>query len=294
MTSLLLGISVLAIHSAAEQKLSDLVPEIATELHSIKGTCAVGVFDLQTQDHLFINPDSVFHAASTMKTPVMIEVFKQAKEGKFRLTDNIVVKNEFHSIVDGSPYRLDVSDDSDSLVYQRVGTNMTIRDLVYEMITVSSNLATNILIELVGAEKVTATMRSLAANDIKVLRGVEDGKAFQRGLNNVVTARDLLTVYRSLASNSVVDAEACSEMIKILSDQKFHDIIPALLPPGTKVAHKTGNITGVEHDSGIVYLPNGRSYVIVLLSKNLQDAKAGKQFLAGVSKRVYDFFIRGS
>lgn len=283
-----------AIHSTAEQKLSDLVPEIASKLNSIKGKFAVGVYGLQTQESLFINPDSMFHAASTMKTPVMIEVFKQAKQGKFRLEDSILIKNEFHSIVDGSPYQLDVSDDSDSLVYKRIGTNMTIRDLVYEMIMVSSNLTTNILIELVGAEKVTATMRSLEANDIKVLRGVEDGKAFQRGLNNVVTARDLVTVYRRLASNSVVDAEACSEMINILSVQKFRDIIPALLPPGTKVAHKTGSITGVEHDSGIVYLPNGRSYVIVLLSKNLQDAKSGKQVLAEVSKRIYDFFSRGS
>ncbi len=284
----------LAVQNSSAQRLSDLLPEIVSKLNSEEGKFAVGVYDLQKRENIFVNPDTVFHAASTMKTPVMIEVFKQAGEGKFKLDDSFLVKNEFHSIVDGSTYQLDASDDSDSSMYQRVGTKARVRELLYHMITVSSNLATNILIELVGAPNVTATMRSLGANDMQVLRGVEDGKAFRQGLNNTVTARDLVTIYMALASGNVVGPDACKEIIDILSKQKFHDIIPALLPSGVRVAHKTGSITGVEHDSGIVFLPNGRSFVLVLLSKNLKDAKAGKQVLAEVSKRVYDFFSRGS
>lgn len=283
----------LIVQTSVAQRLSDLTAEVVGRLSKTEGRFAVGVLDLQTGKSLYVNPDTVFHAASTMKTPVMIEVFKQAKAGKFSLDESIVVKNEFRSIVDGSPYQLDVSDDSDSLVYQRISTRMSIRDLVYQMITVSSNLATNILIELVGAPNVMETMRSLGAHDIKVLRGVEDEKAFRQGLNNVVTARDLVTIYRALATGSVVDAEASREMVRILTAQRFREIIPAQLPAGTVVAHKTGSITGVEHDSGIVYLPNGRSYVIVLLSKNLKDAAAGKRALADVSKRIYDFFVKG-
>lgn len=283
----------LIVQTSVAQRLSDLTAEVVGRLSKTEGRFAVGVFDLQTGEGLYVNPDTVFHAASTMKTPVMIEVFKQAKAGKLSLDESIVVKNEFRSIVDGSPYQLDVSDDSDSLVYQRISTRMSIRDLVYQMITVSSNLATNILIELVGAPNVMETMRSLGAHDIKVLRGVEDEKAFRQGLNNVVTARDLVTIYRALATGSVVDAEASREMVRILTAQRFREIIPAQLPAGTVVAHKTGSITGVEHDSGIVYLPNGRSYVIVLLSKNLKDATTGKRALADVSKRIYDFFVKG-
>jgi beta-lactamase class A len=269
------------------------MPEILRLLSQTEGQFAVGVYDLSNGESLFVNPDTLFHAASTMKTPVMVEIFHQAKKGTLRLDDSVLVKNEFRSIVDNSPFQLDVSADSDSLVYQQIGSKMTVRELMVQMITVSSNLATNLLIELVGATNVTETMRSLGAHTINVLRGVEDGKAFQRGLNNVVTARDLTTIYRHIAQGTVVDEEACREMVQILCAQRFGDIIPALLPPGTVVAHKTGSITGVEHDTGIVYGPNGRSYVLVLLSKNLKDAKAGKRTLAEVSKRIYDFFAKG-
>jgi beta-lactamase class A len=275
------------------QNLSDVMPEILRLLSQTEGQFAVGVYDLSNGESLFVNPDTLFHAASTMKTPVMVEIFQQAKKGTLRIDDSVLVKNEFRSIVDNSPFQIDVSADSDSLVYQQIGSKMTVRELMVQMITVSSNLATNLLIELVGATNVTETMRSLGAHTIKVLRGVEDGKAFQRGLNNVVTARDLTTIYRHIAQGTVVDEEACREMVQILCAQRFGDIIPALLPPGTVVAHKTGSITGVEHDTGIVYGPNGRSYVLVLLSKNLKDAKAGKRTLAEVSKRIYDFFAKG-
>jgi beta-lactamase class A len=284
----------LVVQTAVAQRLIDLTAEVVGRLSKTEGQFSIGVLDLQTGDSLYVNPDTVFHAASTMKTPVMIEVFKQAKEGRFSLDDSIEVKNEFRSIVDGSPYRLNVADDSDSLVYKQIGARMSIRDLVYQMITVSSNLATNILVELVQAPQVMETMRSIGVDGITVLRGVEDGKAFQRGLNNLVTARGLVTLYRALATGSVVDADACREMVRILAEQRFRDIIPAELPPGTVVAHKTGSITGVEHDSGLVFLPNGRSYVIVLLSKDLKHAKAGRRALADVSKRICDFFKKGS
>jgi len=229
-----------------------------------------------------------------MKTPVMIEIYKQAEAGKFNLDDEIIITKEFKSIVDGSAYSLDAGDDSDSALYQLVGSKKTIRELVTLMITVSSNLATNILIELVDAKNIMATMKSIGANDIRVLRGVEDIKAYRQGLNNQVTARDLVTIFRALAEEKFTDPEATAEMINILSEQKFRSIIPALLPSGTCVAHKTGSITGVEHDSGIVFLQDGRSYVVVLLSKNLTDAKAGKHALAKVSKRIYDFFVKGN
>ena len=238
---------------------------------------------------LLIGEREMFHAASTMKTPVMIEVFRQAHEGRFSLNDSVLVKNEFASLVDGSPYKLDLGDDSDDSVYKYIGMRVTIRELMYHMITVSSNLATNILMELVGAPNVTATMRTLGAKDIEVLRGVEDGKAFAAGLNNRTDAYDLMVIMRSLAEGRAVDSAASREMITILLGQRFGDIIPALLPAGVQVAHKTGSITGVEHDSGIVFLPDGRRYVLVLLSKGRPNAAEGKKALALVSKRIFDY-----
>ena len=261
---------------------------LEAEFRKTTGSFALAFEQLATGDRLLINEREMFHAASTMKTPVMVEVFKQASEGKFRLDDSLLVKNEFKSIVDGSPYSLDLKDDSDDAMYQLIGKRATIRTLLHHMITLSSNLATNILIELVGARNVTATTRALGADNITVLRGVEDGKAFQQGLNNVTNAFDLMLIFKAIAQKTAVDSAACNAMLETLFKQEFNTKIPALLPPTVRVAHKTGNITGVEHDSGIVYLPDGSSYVLVLLSKNLKDNKEGVAVLAKVSRMVFD------
>jgi beta-lactamase class A len=227
-----------------------------------------------------------------MKTPVMIEVYKQANLGRFSLADSMVVKNEFKSIVDGSPYSMDLGDDSEQYLYRQVGMKKTIYDLVYEMITVSSNLATNNIIDLVDATNVTETMRTLNAHDIQVLRGVEDGKAYERGLSNTTTAYDLMLIMGAIAQGKAVDASSSEAMTKILLDQQFNEMIPAHLPSSAKVAHKTGNITGVNHDSGFIILPDGRKYVLVLLSKGVKDQEAGIAAMASASRKVYDYVTR--
>lgn len=240
-------------------------------------------------ESLFILENESFHAASTMKTPVMIEVYKQASLGKLSLRDSIPVKNEFKSIVDGSSFSLNAADDSEQQLYAAIGKKKPLADLVYDMIIHSSNLATNLVIELVDARQVTRTMRQLGAKDTQVLRGVEDTKAYQKGLNNTTTAHDLLVIYEKLALGEAVSQRASDEMIQTLLDQTDRSIIPARLPASVKVAHKTGNITGVHHDSGIVYLPNGKKYVLVLLSKNLRDFDEGTSTLARVSELIYQY-----
>ena len=275
---------------AQKLAIENLKSAIEAKLKTVEGQFAVAFKDLQTGKTLFINEKENFHAASTMKTPVMIEVFKQAKAGKFKLSDSILVKNEFKSIVDGSPYSMDIADDSGDGMYKMIGKKMTIYDLTYQMIIVSSNLATNILIDLVDARNANESMRKLGAKDIQVLRGVEDQKAFEKGLNNTTTAYDLMLIFEKIAQNKVIDKRSCEEMRKILFDQKFNEIIPDKLPKTVKVAHKTGSITGVQHDSGIVYLPDGREYVLVLLSKKLINVDFGVKILAEVSEQIYGFF----
>jgi beta-lactamase class A len=256
------------------------------------GVFAVAFKDLQTGEELLINAHETFHAASTMKTPVMIEVFKQASEGKWSLSDSIEIINEFKSIVDSSMYSLNAADDSEQQLYTMTGKKRPLAELMYDMIIVSSNLATNIIIQLVDAKNVTQTMRDLGAQDIQVLRGVEDGKAYEQGLNNTTTAYDLMIIFELMAKGKTVSTEASEAMIKILLDQKFNEIIPAQLPTDVKVAHKTGSITGLRHDSGIVFLPDGRQYVLVLLSKQMSDPEAGVSSMASISKRVYDYVTR--
>ena len=284
-------LSIIIFTAARPQKksLKKLKKEIEATLKQQTGFFAVAFKDLQTGKIIFINEHEIFHAASTMKTPVLIEAYKQAAEGKLKLTDSVSIINNFKSIVDTSHFSLSAADDSEYDLYKHIGEKALLYDLIYKMIIYSSNLATNIVIDKLGAANVTTTIRSLGAKDIQVLRGVEDGKAFDKGLNNVVSAFDLALLFDKMANNKIVSDSACHGMIKILLDQKFNDVIPAKLPPAVKVAHKTGWITGTRHDSGIVFLPNGKKYVLVLLSKNLTDDKAGIETMAAVSKLIYDY-----
>jgi len=269
-----------------------LKAEIHQHFDAVEGDFGLAFKYLEEERQvIYFNERENFHAASTMKTPVMIEVYKQAAAGKFDIRDSIQVHNSFKSIIDGSPYSMQLGVDSEEELYNMIGRKASIYDVVYPMITRSSNLATNILIELVGAESTTQTMRDLGAKDIQVLRGVEDQKAYDAGKSNTTTAYDLLVILEAIAENNAVNEKADEEMFKILADQYFKDLIPAKLPDEVVVANKSGFITGVQHDSGIVRLPDGRQYVLVILSKNLQDAEAGKEVIATVSRKIYDYII---
>lgn len=266
-----------------------LVAQIRDWLNRQPGTYALAVKHLPDGDTMLINEKEMFHAASTMKTPVMIEIFRQAAEGKIGLDDTLLVQNEFASIVDGSSYQLSPADDSDDEVYQKMGTHQTIRYLLFRMITRSSNLATNLLMKLADGKQVTTTMRSLGAPTIQVMRGVEDTKAYRQGLNNVTSAYDQMKIYEQIALGQAVNGDASKKMIEILVQQFYRDIIPVQLPSGTTVAHKTGWITGVFHDAGIIFLPNGGKLVLVLLSKGATDEGATKLALSTVAALVYNY-----
>jgi beta-lactamase class A len=262
------------------------------ELIKTSGAETVGVsfYDLASGRELLINADETFHAASTMKVPVMMELYRQAAAKKFSLDDRIPIKNDFVSIADGSRYSISVSDDSEPTFYKRIGETETIRELMRLMIVMSSNLATNILIERVGAENVMKLMRQLGANHIRVLRGVEDNKAFERKMNNTTTARDLMILLRRIAERRAISATACDEMIQVMLAQHFNEGIPAGVGKGAKVAHKTGSITRINHDAAIVFPPDRRPYVLVVLTRGLADQKRAHQLIADISGVIYNQF----
>ena len=255
----------------------------------LPGGVVVGIAyeDLQTGNRVLINDQVQMHAASTMKVPVMVEVFNQAQQGRFALTDSILVTNKFHSIVDSSDYWMDISEDSDSAAYHIVGRRATIYDLTYAMITVSSNLATNNLIALVEAGNVMATLKSIGVRQMQVLRGVEDLLAYRQGLSNTTNALDMMLVMSVIARDQVVSPQACAQMRTILLAQQFNDKIPRLLPPDEKGAHKTGNITAIDHDAAIVYLPDGRSYSLTILTSGIEDHHEAQALVAELSQIVY-------
>ena len=292
---LLLGLLVcivLGVKSAAAQPTSgpDVREALRDSIQAVlaqhpEATVAVAVRDPETSVRLDLNADRPFHAASTMKVPVMIEVFRQAEAGRFAMDDSLTVENAFRSIVDGSPYQIE--DDSDDAIYERLGQNMAIRDLVYQMITVSSNLATNLLIQHVAADSVQQTIETLGTDSMRVLRGVEDIKAFRQGLSNTATAADLALVLEAIMEGRAVSPEADSEMVQILLDQRFNTMIPAGLPEEARAAHKTGWITGIHHDAAIVYPERGEPYVLVVLTEGIENENVSAKLGAEVARLTH-------
>ena len=264
-----------------------LEKKIISKFNDETGNFALAFKNLDDGKEILINENEIFHAASTIKTPVMIEFYRQLHQGKLSLKDTLQIKNEFKSIVDGTMYKLSEFDDSDKNTYNKLGQYYSINNLIYEMITISSNFATNILIDYIGANNVTKSMKEIGALNIDVLRGVEDIKAFELGLNNTTSAKDLLIIYEKLAKGKIINNESSATMIDILKDQKYDDIIPKYLPKNIEVANKTGMITGVHHDSGIVFLKDGKKYVIIILSKNMSDMESGTEMMAKISELIY-------
>jgi beta-lactamase class A len=260
------------------------------ELINASGAETVGIAfrDLESGGELFINEHASFNAASTMKVPVMLEVYRQADAGRLSLDSRLPIKNEFKSIADGSTFSVLPEDDSEQTLYRKVGGEETVRELVRLMVTESSNLATNILIEHVTAARVMNLCRRLGARDMRVLRGVEDGKAFERGMNNTTTARDLLVLLRAVAEGRAVSRRASLEVADVLAAQKFNEGLPAGLPKGLRVAHKTGSITAIEHDAGIVYPPGRRPYVLVVLVRGIKEPARAHRLIADISRAVYE------
>jgi len=263
-----------------QKRIADSGAEVAIALHSLDG-----------QTEWFYHADEPFHAASTMKIPVMIELFHQADEHKVRTDEKIVVLNEFHSIVDGSVYQLNPADDSETALYQAEGQTRTLTQLCVLMIVESSNLATNLLIDKLGIENIRATVHAYGASGMNLLRGVEDGKAFERGMNNTTTARALLTLLTAIAGGEAVNTMYSKVMVDILEQQKFNDGIPAGLPHDIHVAHKTGEISKINHDAAIVYAQ--RPYILVVLVRGIADQKVSSQLIADISRTLYPVMESG-
>jgi beta-lactamase class A len=255
----------------------------------------VGIYfkNLESGDSVLLAADRPVHAASMMKVPVLIQLFRDHEVDLLDLADSVELTKTFRSIVDGSSFDLSAPDDADTTLYNRLGERASIRVLAERMITVSSNLATNMLIELVGAERVQATMRELKADSIVVLRGVEDIKAYEAGLSNTTTARDLGVIFTAIADGTAASSESCREMVEILERQEFNEGIPAGVPSEAQVAHKTGWITGIRHDGGIVTLPDGRRYVLVVLTRGIDDVAAADSLIVDVSRLVHGFVTGG-
>jgi beta-lactamase class A len=273
--------------------LANRANEIISELIQQSGAeVGLAARQVATGKEILIRPDQSFHPASIIKACVMMEVFRQARQGLFSLDDPMLIKNKFVSIADESSYSLSVEDDSEKDLYEYIGEALPIRELIFRMITTSSNLATNLLIERVTPQRTTQFMQELGTNDVIVRRGVEDNKAFRLGLNNATTARGLMRILLKIAKREVVSSQDSDEMIKILLQQKFNELIPAQLPANVRVANKTGWNDDLYHDAGIIYPPNGKPFVLVILTRGCKSESDAHTLVASLAKIIYDYWLQ--
>jgi beta-lactamase class A len=275
--------------SLRANKVSEAISELIQHSGAEVGLAA---HNLGTGEEILIQPDQFFHPASIIKVCVMMEAFRQARQGLFSLDDPMLIKNEFISIADGSIYALSVEDDSEKDLYEHIGEEFPIRELIFRMITISSNLATNLLIERVTPQRTTQLMQELGTSDVIVRRGVEDNKAFRLGLNNAASARGLMRILLKLAKREVVSLQDSDEMIKILLQQKFNEMIPAQLPANVRVAHKTGWNDDLYHDAGIIFPPSRKPFVLVILTRGCKSETDAHALVASLAKIIYDDWMR--
>jgi beta-lactamase class A len=287
LVSTLLIAQALACHAApaADPRLAAVIPAIESQIEHSGADVAVAFRTLDGKRQWLLRADEPFHAASTMKLAVLIELYHQVRLHKARLDETLVVRNEFKSLVDDSRFRLSPDDDSETQLYQAVGERRTLAQLSELMITVSSNLAANLLIDRLGIDNIRASMHSLGADDMNVRRGLEDTKAFQQGLNNTTAANALLKIMDAIARGQAVDAAASRQMLEVLSRQTDNDEIPAGLPAGLRIAHKTGQITKIQHDAAIVYAR--RPFVLVILTRGIEDPKKSAALMAQIAHQLY-------
>lgn len=290
-----LGILVLALATAPVmhgQTPSALEQQLREQLGPDTAHVALVYLNRSSHETVSLAGQRRYHAASTMKIPVLIELARRIDAGELGWDSTLSIRNQFASIVDGSPYSLDPADDSDSTLYLEEGRPVSLRRLARLMIARSSNLATNLLITKLTAPRVLSTARSLGADSIMVLRGVEDSKAYAQGLNNTTTAWDLAALLEAIASGRAASPAGTREMLDALMAQEFNDAIPAGLPAGTRVAHKTGEITAILHDAAIVYPEDRAPFVLVILTRGYPDRTDAARLVAQLARTVYSWADR--
>ena len=261
---------------------NQLFDAVEARMHSLdatlgSGALGVSVYDYLSGRHWSFNGDRWFHAASVMKIAVLAALFAAVDRGRFTLDCRLHVRNRFLSTVDGAPFRVDAGRDGDADVYAALGRTMRLRELATHMIVRSSNLATNLLLDLLTPSGVMETLARVGVGGIDVCRGVEDDRAFEQGISNRVTSDGVVALLRAIADGRFASTSASAEMIDILHDQQFTGTIQPGLPDNVRtvarVAHKTGEISTVSHDAGIVFLPGRPPYVIAVLVESAGDAR---------------------
>lgn len=259
------------------------------ELERTTGAQAISValHDEESKVSFFYHADRWFHAASTIKLAILAGVYSAIHRGVLKPHDRLHVRNRFHGAIDGLPFRVRADRDSSPAVHSATGKTMQVCTLARHMIVTSSNLAANLLLDIVGLSEVQAALDHINVKGVDIVRGVEDERAWEAGMNNRVTARGLLHLLRTIAEEHAFSREASQQMLEIMHAQEFRSGIPGRLPREVRVANKTGSISTIAHDAGIVFVPGRKPYVLVVLTAWPTEGAGRSEIIATISHEIY-------
>lgn len=242
------------------------------------GHVAVAFKDLNTGYSSGINAGASMPAASTIKIPVMVEVFHQLQEGNFDFNTRVTLR------------AADKDWGSGSLCDRRPGSRYPVSQLLSAMITVSDNTATNMLIRLVGRQRINATMVDMGLSHTRLSDYIRsEGNGIRWALRSSPT--DMVTLLAQMAKEQLIDEWSSREMVSILSGQRHNSLLPEPLPDDVQIAHKTGTLHDTLNDVGIVYASE-EPYVIAVMTTDLPSLSLGRTFIRGVSRLAYDNVLR--
>ncbi len=239
---------------------------------------ALEVFDLSTGYHMGVNASASMPAASTIKIPVMVEVFHQLQTGRFDLDHRVTLRAG------------DKDSGSGELCDAPVGSTYPVSTLLEKMIDISDNTATNMLIRLVGRRSINRSMielgleRTRLADDIRT-----DGWDIRRQLRT--SPADLVHLLALMAHRQLIDEWSSNEMISILEQNQYNTLLPEPLPDDIAIAHKTGSFFDTLNDAGIVYASDA-PYVIAVMTTALPSKNLGRAFIRSISRLAYTDEVR--
>jgi beta-lactamase class A len=257
-------------------KLAKQLQQTAAEFDGVMG---IAVKDLGTGETFFANADTVFPQASSIKIPILLELFRQAQAGTLKLDERVDLKKSM--MAQGSGVLLRFGDG---------GSAISLRDLAVLMIVLSDNSATNILIDRVGLQNVNENLRRLGLTQTRLQRIMLDIDAQRASRENLSTPREMVMLLEMLDGGKTLDPKNTQAALEILKYPK-NTALRRSLPASVTLASKPGGISGVACESGIVYLP-GKPYAISVMTTYDKDSDAADNAITEVSRRVYAYFER--
>ena len=258
------------------QKLETSIAEVD---HNLDGIMGVAIEDLTSGQKYQLRENEVFPQASSIKIAVLAELYRQAQQGKLKLTDLYVVKSD--DLVEDSPIMNGLTPGV---------TQITLRDLATMVAAVSDNSAANILIDRVGMENVNSFLDSLGLTHTRLRRKMMDLKAAGEGRENISTPGEMMTLLDAVYRGKVLNKPLTGDFFKLLSTKK-NSWIPRDLPENLKIADKDGELEGVRNDSGVIFLEN-RPYILCVMTTYLRRERDGEEAISKISADTFHMFDR--